>query len=72
LPPEHMREWGKPSSATRLKKIAENIASFVRNAKRRNDGRLDDAIKDWESDFNFLYRKYYVGEFHFAYPTTII
>jgi len=71
LPPEHMREWGSPKSAKRLNKIAEAIASFARDAKRHN-GRLDEAIQEWESDLKFLYDKYYAGHFQFTFPTTAI
>lgn len=70
FPPSYVSQWGGPSSSTRLKKIAEAIAAFTRNAKRRNDGRLDEAIADWEFDLKFLHRKYYIGKFHFGFPTT--
>jgi len=44
---EYMQEWGTPRSAKRLKKMAESIASFARNAKRRNYDGLSYAIDDW-------------------------
>lgn len=73
LPPvvslEYMREWGTPSSASRLRKIAECIASFARNAKRRRNASLGDAIRDWERDLAFLHDKYYVDHFGFAWPS---
>lgn len=30
----YMEEWGSPDTAKRLRKIAESIAAFIRNAKR--------------------------------------
>jgi hypothetical protein len=64
--PDYMQSWGLPKSAARLRKIAESIAAFTRNAKRRHDHKLNDAISDWESDLRFLYERYYVGHFSFA------
>jgi hypothetical protein len=49
--------------------MAETIASFVRNAKRRRDAHMGSAIKDWEADLEFLYFGYYVDRFHFAWPS---
>lgn len=76
LPPvfekAYMEEWGQNGSAARLRKIAESIAAFTRNAKRREDDRLDEAIRQWEQDLKFLYERYYVGKFHFAWPVTTI
>jgi hypothetical protein len=68
--PAYMMQWGSPGSAARLSKMAETIAAFARNAKRRDELRLDDAIRDWEGDLKFLYDKYYVGYFRFAWPGT--
>ena len=33
---EYMEQWGKPRSATRLKKVANVLAALVRGAKRNN------------------------------------
>jgi hypothetical protein len=74
LPPvfarAYMLLWGSPKSAARLRKIAESMAAFTRNAKRRRDHKMNDAISDWESDLRFLYDRYYVGQFSFAWPLT--
>jgi hypothetical protein len=74
LPPvltaSKMDEWGFPTTSRRLQKMAESIASFTRNAVRRNDGSLDDAISEWEDDLGYLYNSFYIGKFHFAYPRT--
>lgn len=72
ISPEYMKEWASPSSAARLQKMAESIASFTRNARRRSDDAMSDAIKNWEQDLRFLYEKYYVNHFHFAWPTTTL
>src|SRR5690606_17901515 len=69
---EYMAEWSTPSSPRRLRKRAECLAAFARNAKTRNPGLLNDAIQDWESDLEWLHDRYYVGHFHFAWPTTVL
>jgi hypothetical protein len=69
--PAYMLEWCEPTSAARLKKIAETIAALTRNAKRRHDGLMSEAIRDWERDLLFLYQKYYLGHFHFGWPSAI-
>ena len=68
----YMNEWGSPKSAQRLRKMAETIAALTRNAKRRRDSVMDDAIRDWESDLQMLYERYYIGHFHFAWPATAL
>lgn len=74
LPPvfeqAYMDEWGGNRSETRLRKMAESIAAFARNAKRKNDDALDEAIRQWEQDLKFLYDRYYIGHFRFGWPVT--
>lgn len=70
--PHYLLEWGEPHSAKRLSKMAETIASFTRNAKRRSETKLDAAIKEWEEDLEFLYWSYYVEKFKFEWPITKI
>ena len=66
---EYMNEWGMPKTAARLHKLAETLAAFTRNAKRRmKHSNLSKAIADWETDLNYLYRQYYIGKFGFAWP----
>lgn len=72
FPLSYMRQWGDPETPLRLRKMAESIASFARNAKRRDDSRLDEAIRQWEQDLEFLYDKYFVGRFGFGWPSTSI
>jgi hypothetical protein len=66
--PNYLAEWGAPGSSARLKKMAETLAAFARNAKRRGEVELDVAISDWEDDLRFLYDKYYVRRYFFQWP----
>jgi hypothetical protein len=70
FPESYLDEWGEPETAIRLQKMAEAIAAFTRNAKRRRDSRMHNSIRDWEKDLEFLYYEYYVTKFYFAWPTT--
>jgi hypothetical protein len=72
FPTQYLDEWGEPSSVLRLKKIAETIAALTRNAKRRRGSKMHRAIRDWETDLDFLYHEYHVGKFHFAWPVSSI
>lgn len=71
FPDSYLRQFGSPKSAQRLQKMAETIAAFIRNAKRRGS-KMNTAIKDWEHDLDFLYCNYYVAHFHFEWPSTKI
>jgi hypothetical protein len=66
----YLSKWGEPNSAKRLQKLAESIAAFTRNAKRRNRGSFTKAIQDWETDLAYLKRTYYNNRFSFQYPRT--
>jgi len=66
----YMAEWGQPKSSQRLQKMADSIASFVRNAKRQSFNDLSMAIDEWESDLAFLKQKYYIGHYDFVWPRT--
>lgn len=74
LPPvnstEYMAGWGKPRTATRLKKIADAIASQTQLAKRKSPTRNKVAIQEWESDLAYLKRKFYDSEYSFKWPRT--
>ena len=72
FPHSYLDQWGEAGSAARLQKMAEAIAAFARNAKRRRSDSLWGAIRDWESDLSFLYEQFYVGHFHFAWPETTL
>ena len=62
----------KPKQCGASKKIAETIAAFVRNSRRRRDTRMEAAVSDWEDDLQYLYNVYYVGTFQFGWPRTTI
>lgn len=66
----YLSEWGEPSTSRRLQKLANCIATFARNARRRNSGNLSQAIQDWEADLAYLKRTYHNGRFHFSWPQT--
>lgn len=54
-------EYGTPMSAKRLRKIANVIASNASLRARNDPNRYRVAIEQWESDLEFLRRKYYDG-----------
>lgn len=72
LPPinglTYLRDWNAPGTTMRLRKLANELASFARNGKRKRSANLSSAVADWEADLNYLYRRYYVGKFRFAWP----
>jgi hypothetical protein len=68
----YLNEWGQPDTDKRLKKLAESLAAFTRNARRRNTGDFDKAIQDWEADLAYLKRTYYDDRFNFHWPRTSI
>ncbi|MCZ7468148.1 hypothetical protein M0412_08755 [Agrobacterium sp. O3.4] len=70
LPSPHMALWGTPNSLRRLHKLAETIAAFVRNAKRRQNPSYRRAIGEWEHDLQRLHDTLYVGRFDFSWPAT--
>lgn len=65
---QYYQSWGRDQSAERLKKLAESLAAFARNAKRRHQSDMSAAIADWEEDLGFLYRDFYVDQFKFVWP----
>lgn len=69
FPQDYRAGWGRPRSSSRLQKIAQSIASFCKNAKRRQ-GDMSLAIAEWESDMNWLRANYYDGRFRFEWPST--
>jgi hypothetical protein len=72
LPPinglEYVRSWGLPGTTIRLRKLANELASFARNGKRKRSANLSSAVADWEDDLNYLYERYYVRKFRFEWP----
>jgi hypothetical protein len=68
FPKDYQKEWGDPGSVARLRKLAESIAAFARNAKRKKSANMQAAVQDWEADLEFLYDEYYCGKFNFGWP----
>lgn len=68
--PDYMAEWSSASSWPRLRKMAESIAAFTRNAKRKNTPELKTSIDEWQSDLDYLKLEYYVGRYDFSWPRT--
>jgi hypothetical protein len=65
----YMEEWGASNSARRLRRIAEQLASYIRKtASRRNADSYREAIEDWQSDLAWLREKHYRGRFAFDWP----
>lgn len=65
---EYMAEWGQPQTGNRLNKLADSLASFCR-MKKRSDPRAQ-SVSDWESDLEYLKKKFYVGRYNFGWPNT--
>lgn len=72
FPPDYIREWGHPKSSQRLSKIAESIAAFCRNNKRKKAHSPLLAIQDYESDLEWLKREFYNGRYRFQWPSTAV
>lgn len=70
---EYMAEWGSPKTGPRLQKMAESLAAFTRNSKRKLS-KSDLAIHEWEADLEYLRKSYYVGRYDtiFVWPPTAI
>ena len=66
--PDYVQSWGRSRSPERLRRLAEEIARFLRNAKNKRSANMDVAIDDWDEDLRFLHRTYYVRHFRFAWP----
>jgi len=65
----YMQSWGVPQTSQRLRKMAESIAAFVRNAKRRKNTPTE-AIAEWTDDLDYLHAAFYKGCYDFPWPST--
>lgn len=65
---KYTASWGMPNSGKRLQKMAESIAAFCRNHKRRDP--FAPAVLEWEQDLDYLKQKYYIGKYGFVWPKT--
>lgn len=66
--PDYVKKWGLPCTASRLERLANELARFSRNGKRNRTADYSAAVAEWEADLKYLHRKYYVGKFHFGWP----
>lgn len=64
---QYMASWGTASSSARLQKMADSIATFARNAKKRRKP-PEEAIAQWEEDLQWLKARFYKGRFRFTWP----
>ena len=67
----YLDEWGLAGSCKRLEKMANSIATFCRNAKRK-DNDMTVAIKHWEEDLKWLKQKYIDSHCVFQWPSTVV
>lgn len=63
----YMSGWGNPRSSTRLKRLANTLASFVRFAQLNDRERYQVAVSEWTADLRYLKKRYY-GKFKFTWP----
>lgn len=66
--PDYLSDWGPAGSPPRLRRLAEEIARFARNAKNKRSANMAVAISDWEDDLRYLRDRYYRGRFNFGWP----
>jgi hypothetical protein len=67
---EYAEECGKPLTAARLKKMAHSIATFARNAKRKQGQSMEESIRHWEMDLAWLKQEWYRPGLGFQWPST--
>ena len=65
-----MQGFGTPKTPQRLNKMADFLSAEARNFKRKQSMNYSKAIADYEQDLDYLYNKYYVDKFNFAWPST--
>lgn len=67
---QYVLEWSTSGSSVRLRKMAESIAAFCRNAKRRKNATMSESIRSWEADLAWLKVQFYDNRFTFRWPST--
>ena len=65
---EQAEQWAKPKSPARLQKIANSLAAFARNARKKDDPSLETAISHWEADLTHLKEQFYDEQYSFEWP----
>lgn len=69
---EYITICGAPRTVGRLQKMANSIATFTRNAKRRRSGSLEEAIRHWEMDLAWLKQTWYRPDLGIVWPSTFV
>ena len=64
---DYAESWGRPSTADRLRKLAETLAAFARNG-RRNPTDMSQAISEWDEDLVHLKEQFYDRWGDFPWP----
>jgi hypothetical protein len=63
----YMKAWGRASTRKRMWRIAHHLAMLIRKAGGKYN--MGEAINDWESDLDWLYRKFYLPKrMNFKWP----
>ena len=68
----YIEECGPPNSLARLKKMADSIATFTRNAKRRRSTSMEESIRHWEMDLVWMKQEWYRPGMGFEWPGTYV
>lgn len=69
--PAYMAEWGNAASSARLQKLANTLATFCQNEKRRANPPWE-AIEQREGDLAWIRDEFYRGRFDFQWPSTYV
>jgi hypothetical protein len=76
LPPglgqSYIAKCGPPNSLARLKKMADSIATFARNAKRKRSSSMAESIRHWEMDLAWMKQEWYRPGMGFDWPGTYV
>jgi len=64
--PAYMEGWGKPSSADRLKRIAQHLANVIESHSNLTNHHV--AVSDWRNDLEWLKSTFYRGIYTFYWP----
>lgn len=69
---QYAKQWGRPGSPERLKKLADCLASLAKLRKRNRTRDYSEAISDWESDLDYLKNVYSHLRTNFDWPSTVV
>lgn len=72
LPEDYLEEWGQPQTSKRLKKMADSLAQWIINGRKKQQNGQDysTAIMHWRMDLHYLKRRFYdpLREAGFTWP----